>query len=332
MSDAPIRLTRRSALAGLASACAGCLTRPASQPASQPPSTLVSGVPGLHAARDPDFERAFDAVLAASGFFDLVSRGDTVLLKVNTNSGDPYPFSTNPALVSRLARALVDKGAHVLVGDRSFYGDMGTRENLEENGIAPAARAAGAEVVVFDDPLGFIEIPPEQVQSWVGPVRVPALCREAHVVNLAVLKTHFISGFTLSLKNLLGTVKAEDRAREGNLRVHDPTRLHKQIAEIASFVRPVLHLLDGHSALVSGGPTRWNGSPQFARPGLLLASSDPVAVDWVGATLLHRLAPAGEAVRDTSPDTHPMLEAARALGLAAAEMPHPTTLLDKLGL
>ncbi len=67
-----------------------------------------------------------------------------MLLKVNTNSGDPAPYSTSPTVVAWFARQYVSRGVRVVVGDRSFWGDRDTMGNLERNGIASAARRAGA--------------------------------------------------------------------------------------------------------------------------------------------------------------------------------------------
>ena len=245
-----------------------------------------------------------------------VRRGDRVVIKVNTNSGDPYPYSSSPLAVGWLSARLRDMGARVVVGDRSFFGDDDTAGNLERNGIAPAARAAGAEVVVFED-VAWVEIPPSLVPSWRPPVRVPRLVVEAeHLINLACVKTHFISGCTLTLKNLLGVVRAEDRARPGNLRSHDPARLPWQVAELHHFVRPGLHVLDGWRALVAGGPTPGSGrTPVIADARRVLAGPDPVALDVLGIELLQRFAPPEEAVTRMAARRHPSILAAQAMGI-----------------
>src|SRR5262249_49395736 len=158
------------------------------------------------------------------------------------------PYSSSPLTVAYLVSYLRDRGARVFVGDRSFWGDSNTAGNLERNGIAPAARAAGAEVIVFDD-VDWVAIPPELVPDWRAPARVPPLATPpTHLTTLAAVKPPFIAGSTLALKNLLGLVCAEDRARPGNLRSHDPERIHHQVAQLHRFVRPHLHILDGFRA------------------------------------------------------------------------------------
>ena len=82
----------------------------------------------------------------------FIGSGDTVYLKVNSNSGDYYPYSTRPKMVERITEWAIEAGAsRVIVGDRSFWGDPNTYNNLVQNGIVEAAESSGAELVVFDD-------------------------------------------------------------------------------------------------------------------------------------------------------------------------------------
>jgi uncharacterized protein (DUF362 family) len=251
--------------------------------------------------------------LDRAGGLDFVSRGDTVVLKVNTNSGDPYPFSTSPTAIRVIAGALVEAGARVIVGDRSFWGDDDTAGNLAANGIAAATRAAGAELLVFDDKIDWVEIDADRVPSWRPPFHLPRVVVEAdHVINLAVAKTHFITGVTLGLKNMLGVVRAQDRARPGNLRVHHDELIHRQIADVNRVIAPRLTVIDGYRSLISGGPTRHDGEPSFADTRTIFAGKDRVALDVAAIRLLQRHAPADEAVHRTAPDEHPTIVAARA--------------------
>ena len=220
--------------------------------------------------------------------------GGRVLLKVNTNSGDPAPYSTSPVVVAWFARQYVARGVRVIVGDRSFWGDRDTRGNLERNGIAPAARRAGAEVKAFEtDDTEWLELDPRRVPSWVAPVRVPRLAFEAdQLINLACAKTHFITGVTLGLKNMLGLVCADDRAREGNLRSHHPSRIHRQVAEIHAALPVAFTVIDAFDALVTGGPTPGSGAPPtIVRTGIVLASRDAHSVEADGRALLARHRP-----------------------------------------
>lgn len=276
--------------------------------------------PAASPAPDASHRAALDAAIAAAGGLDFVRRGDRVLLKVNTNSGDPYPYSTSPDVVRWIAEELRDRGALVTVGDRSFWGDSDTRGNLEANGIARATRDAGATLAVFDDEGDWVAVDEALVPSWRPPVHLPRAAVEAdHVFNLACAKTHFITGCTLGLKNLLGLVRARDRRRDGNLRVHHDELIHRQIADVNRAIAPRLTIIDGWRALVSGGPTPESGArPTIVDAGVVLAgrARERVALDIAAIELLQRHAPASEAIHATPAAEHPTIVAARAAGLA----------------
>ena len=264
---------------------------------------------------------AIEMALGEIGGLPQVKPGDRVFLKVNTNSGDPFPYSSSPQMVRYLGARLRDRGARVFVGDRSFWGDPNTRVNLERNGVAGAARSVSAKVVAFDgNATRWVDIPKQLVPSWRGPVRVPKLVVECdYVVNLPCVKTHFITTYTMALKNILGLVHPEDRARPGNLRSHVQRRIYNQIAEIHRFVRFDLHILDGFRALVTGGPTPRSGtSPTIVTPGIVLASTDAVALDAAGIALLHLLSPKQERVTQYKTWSNPMIRAAIATGVGVA--------------
>jgi uncharacterized protein (DUF362 family) len=265
----------------------------------------------------PDHRGALAAALATAGGLDFVRRGDRVLLKVNTNSGDPYPYSTSPEVVRWMAEELHERGARVTVGDRSFWGDGDTRGNLEQNGIAAAARDTGATLAVFEDDGDWVAVDDALVPHWRPPVHLPRAAVEAdHVFNLACAKTHFITGCTLGLKNLLGLVRARDRRREGNLYVHHDELIHHQIADINRAVTPRLTIVDGWRALVSGGPTPGSGArPTIVDAGVVLAGADRIAVDIAAIELLQRHAPASEAIHATAAAEHPTIRAALDAGV-----------------
>lgn len=246
------------------------------------------------ALRSGSHEEAIERAVERAGGLPSVPRGGLVVLKVNSNSGDPAPYSSSPTLVAWVARAYVKQGVRVLVGDRSFWGDLDTAGNLERNGIAPAARAVGATAVAFEnDTVKWRALPAEALPSWVAPVRVPSAVFEANaVINLACAKTHFITGVTLGLKNVLGFVHADDRARPGNLRTHARERIHLQIAELHRALPIAFTIIDGYDALVTGGPTPSSGAPPtIVRAGVVLASRDAHAVEVEGRALLASWAP-----------------------------------------
>lgn len=262
-----------------------------------------------------------EAVLAAlreTVGLGMIRRGDSVLLKVNTNSGDEFPYSTSPELIVQLGGMLRDLGVtDIRIGDRSFWGDTNTAGNFVSNGIADAAATLGIEAIVFSErDTDWIEVPPEMTPNWVGTVRLPVpLTSATHVINLPCVKTHFIATFTMSLKNCLGIVHSDDRRRAGNLDVHVLSRLWPQIAQINKAYTPSLNILDGYQALTTGGPTPREGAgPTIEEPKVVIVSTDRIAADVTGIAVLQTLSPSSERVTQYRPFNNPQIRAAIAAG------------------
>ncbi len=112
----------------------------------------------------------------------------------------------------------------------------------------------------------------------------PALDAGA-VVNTCCLKTHRFGGqFTLSLKNTVGLVAKTVPGDSHNYMadLHSSPHQRRMIAEVNQACTPALVLLDAVEAFVDGGPDRGT----IARPNVILAGTDRVAVDVVGIALL----------------------------------------------
>ena len=233
---------------------------------------------------------------------EFIGTGDTVYLKVNSNSGDYYPYSTRPKMVERMTEWALERGAsRVIVGDRSFWGDPNTYNNLVQNGIVEAAEASGAELVVFDDDaVDWVEFSEDDNPDWNGGFRYPLPVVEAdHIINLPIVKTHFISTFTMAMKNLIGLVHAGDRERDGNLDVHITAgnKLYRQIAQLNKRITPTLNVLDGWEAVTRGGPTI-GGNSEEGEPRLMVVSTDRIAADVTGLAILKHFAHSSEDIHD----------------------------------
>lgn len=290
---------------------------------SMPPATTQHLVGMGYDATDRN--KALQAALAETLGLGMIKPGDSVYLRVNSNSGDMYPYSTSPDTLLAVGGMLKDLGVTDLrIGDRSFWGDTGTAANLVSNGITGAAKKLGSAAFVLDDSVDWMVLPPASVKNWKGTVRLPVPVTSAdHHIILSCVKTHFIATVTMSLKIALGLVHADDRAREGNLKNHDTTILFDQVAQINKAFTPSLIIADGYSAVISGGPTKNDkppGAPSTFKggvtgdPKVFIVSTDRIAADVTGISVLQTLSPAYELVTKTKPFANPAIKAAIAAG------------------
>jgi uncharacterized protein (DUF362 family) len=213
-------------------------------------------------------------------------QGQTVFLKPNFNSADPFPGSTHNDTLSALVRELQARGAGpITVGDRSGMGD--TRRVMERKDIFRLADELGFETLVLDelDAAGWEKLKPSG-SHWTRGFAIARPVLDADVVvQTCCLKTHRFGGhFTLSLKNSVGLVakripgEGYDYMRE----LHTSRHQRLMIAEVNLGYRPDLILMDGLEAFVKGGPARG----KRVAPGVILAGTDRVAIDAVGVAIL----------------------------------------------
>lgn len=104
------------------------------------------------AGQHEDHLMAAELALQETTGFDFVQSGQRVYLKVNTNSGDEFPYSTSPDMIRWVVGKIRERGGEAFVGDRSFFGDRNTGRNFMRNGIADVCEELGVELTVFGDP------------------------------------------------------------------------------------------------------------------------------------------------------------------------------------
>ncbi len=219
---------------------------------------------------------AFDAL---GGMKAFVKPGERVLLKVNAAFASPPTLgaTSHPDLVAAVVRLCLDAGASRVTVTDNPINDPASCFAL--SGIDAAARQAGAEVVVPREALfeRFTVEGGRLIRDW--PVLYAPLARADRIIGLAPVKDHHRSGASMTLKNWYGLL--------GGRRNIFHQDIHTIIQELAMMIRPTVVVLDGIQSMLTNGPT--GGSLSDLKPtGTLIVSSDPVAADAVGATLLGR--------------------------------------------
>ena len=97
------------------------------------------------------------------------------------------------------------------------------------------------------------------------------------------MKTHYVGGFSMSLKLTVGFTHLADR-----MALHSDNNMFvsQRAAEMNIPVKPDLILMDGRISFVSGGPA----IGLAVHPGVILAAGDQVAIDVQGVRLLQNYA------------------------------------------
>lgn len=224
------------------------------------------------------------ASLGDSGPADL--SGKSVAVKANFNSADAFPASTHPDTLRALLTLLKEAGARDLtLAERSGMGD--TRRVLESLGIFVLCAELGVRVVVLNEESEerWAHIPRGETHWLRGFYLAKEVLEADVVVQTCCLKTHRFGGhFTMSLKNSVGLVakKVPGHHYDYMYELHGSPFQRLMIAEVNQFYPVDLVVMDGARAFISGGPDKGAA----VEPGLMLASTDRVAIDAAGVALL----------------------------------------------
>jgi uncharacterized protein (DUF362 family) len=212
------------------------------------------------------------AVAELGGIHRFIARGDVVVVKPNIgwDRGPEQAANTNPDLVATVVQLCHEAGAGTVIVTDMSCNDP--RVCFERSGIAAAARAAGAQVILPDErQFKQANLGGEVLTTW--PVLQPFLTADKFI-NLPIAKHHSLTGCTLGMKNLYGVLGGQ------RSRLHQ--RIHESLVDLLAFTRPTLTILDAYRVLVRGGPTGGSLADVELKK-TLIAGTDPVAIDSYAA-------------------------------------------------
>jgi uncharacterized protein (DUF362 family) len=228
--------------------------------------------PDPTAAPEELVRRAVDAM---GGMAKFVSRGDVVVVKPNIG-WDRMPIhaaNTNPDVVAAVIKLAYEAGAkRVVVADGSCNDP---NRCFQRSGIWRASHALGAEVVLPQEHrYRTMRLKGDVLDEW--PV-FTTLVDADKVINVPVAKHHNLAKFTAAMKNWYGVLGGRRN------RLHQ--NIDTSIADLATFMRPTLVVMDAWRVLVRNGPQ--GGNIDDAKDMYtVIASVDQVAADAFGCTLI----------------------------------------------
>jgi uncharacterized protein (DUF362 family) len=215
-------------------------------------------------------EKGFTAL---GGIGALVRSGATVVIKPNFSvpRKPEEACTTNPHLVAAVVKQCLAAGAkEVKVIDYPFSSPPVC---LTNSGIKEAVEAAGGKAFATNQQSFYtqVDIGGKTLKTTLFSKDV----LDADVfINFPKLKHHGITKVTMGMKNMMGLVW--DRG------YFHKTDLMQAIAELATFHKPHLTILDATRGITDNGPV---GPGTIREWNQVVFGTDPVAVDAYGATL-----------------------------------------------
>lgn len=228
-------------------------------------------------ARDPDPRRCVrEAVAALGGMERFVQAGDRVFIKINVCGGVPEVRGTFTSIevVDEIVDLVRGTGAEPFLGDADMIWNKFWRV-AEDSGWVDWAKEKGVRLVNLSETkivnFDFGE------DGVIGEDMVSKEVIDADVIiSVPTMKTHLLTGVTLGMKNMYGTLPEVDKARYHKMKIEEV------IYEINRSFIPNLVIIDGSIGNEAIGPLS-------SRPldfQTIVASNDVVCADSIASQLM----------------------------------------------
>jgi uncharacterized protein (DUF362 family)/NAD-dependent dihydropyrimidine dehydrogenase PreA subunit len=213
------------------------------------------------------------------GLERIIRPKSRVFVKINHLSPPSPPegtIVTHPAFAKELLRLLLDMDCEITLGD-----DIQSKEEdgFLISGYREIGTALGIRLVNLKE-FGFKEIPCNG--RILKKAYISSLALDSDfLINLPKLKTHSFMALTGAIKNMYGIIPYGHRCSYHREFVKSEI-FGQMLVDIFSCAPPHLNIMDAIHAMEGEGPSA--GSPK--KVGLILASSDAVALDSVASKII----------------------------------------------
>jgi len=231
--------------------------------------------------------RTIEAIEQTGNYAKQLSCARQIAIKINAGvhrlilTDGKQTEITEPAVVEGAVQAIRRvTDAPIVIGDATTGG--GSTELYAALGL-PERLAKYRDVRLVDlNESSLVVVPMTHAGSMFQSYVLPRELAEADAfVSIAKMKAHVSLGCTLCIKNLFGWMPTSVYGIP-RMYLHDRLiRLPRVLVDLAAWMRPCLNVVDG---IVAANKSEWNGSPM--RPGVILAGTNCVAVDSVGARVM----------------------------------------------
>lgn len=235
-------------------------------------SALVSIVQG-----EDIYAMLKEGIELLGGFEKLNIQGKSVLIKPNIVNRYPSPANTNPLVIKYLIKLLRESGvSKILVGDMSAIFALPTKKNAMKSGIWEVIQTEDVTFVPFED-HGWVEVEIPNGRFVKNAIVSEIIYHVDRVINVPVIKTHSYANYSISLKNFIGAIHAQQRPY-----FIAPEFWDEIVAELNLAYSPQLNILDGTKIFIKKGPTKGT----VASPNLIIITGDRIAADVVGLSVI----------------------------------------------
>lgn len=224
-----------------------------------------------------------EAVKLTGGLDQIISQGDTVLIKPNAKNMTPQGLGVNTDL--RVIESLIDlvreqRPDRILIAEGAAYptGNWDTMSAFKVAGITEMAHRKKVELYDLNTTeTATIDIPDGLTLKTFTTGRI--VLDADVIINIPVIKTHTETFTSICLKNL-----AVGIAKKWEKKALHRAGIHKAIVDVYANIKTHFNVVDGVVGVEGDGPNVPKGKPKPL--GIILAGEDGLAVDAVGCTIM----------------------------------------------
>lgn len=233
-------------------------------------------------------EKLLREVIEDATDFSWLKKGDSVLLKLALNSGNQFPATTDPWLLSVVIRLLKEKGAgRIIAGDKSGveyvrqfkdFKEGSSRKLCDSSGLLKVIEESAATPDFFEEKSfdSYFKGSPEITSHWKEPIWITSVVKEVdHVIYLPRISSHIMGDITCGMKIGVGFLRDDSRLafHRGGSKFYQMYEEINDVPEIKSRLR--LTVTSGRKLFTTIGPDMGHLSePDY---GLVMASEDIAA-------------------------------------------------------
>ncbi len=229
-------------------------------------------------SKDGSLEESILKVLEPfGGLSRYISKTDTVLLKPNFNTGDPFPASTAPDFLVTIVNLVVKYSSDIKIIESSTI--RANTRNIFKN-IMKDKLSDFDIPIITEKEFKYKSIDLKSIGGkYLKSVKFPKILFEPNVkiILLPCIKTHFVGEYTGALKLAVGFMERKQR-----MRMHISRKVPEKVADMNLAYQPNLIIMDARKTFVTGGPA----SGKVECPNKILASTSRTDVDIEGVKII----------------------------------------------
>ncbi len=207
------------------------------------------------------------------GISNFVSNGDKVLLKPNLNG---IECCTDINLVEALIQILSDNSIkNIIIAESTFGNKHITQKCFQDSGYIELASKYNIPIINLNaSEVLNITVPNPMILEKIKVAK--EVYEVDKIINIPVMKVHYATAITLSLKNLKGFLPPEEK-----IHFHE-TGLDKTIVDLNNIIKVDLNIIDCIKCMETMGP---RGGEIF-NMNIIISGAERHEVDYIGSKIM----------------------------------------------